>query len=169
MRPLPEETIRQTLVSQYGVENAQAVNIAHISNGIIYKAIENINIHEEKEYGITLFVQTVRLAQGCRLKERKEGSEEVAGLGREREKMFLKDSQRMIRENFIRNFRTPHLNYMTLPEINFSSRFSPFVNEGNTEQIMETLELAEQHITQNVNSKMVFFDMALRFIMLLKQ
>ena len=136
MRPLPEETIRQTLVSQYGVENAQAVNIAHISNGIIYKAIENINISEEKEYFLTLFMQMMRLAYGRRLKEMKEWSEEVAGLGRERQKMFLQYSQRMIRENFIMNFRTPHLNYMTLPEINFSSRFSPFVNEGKTEQIM---------------------------------
>ena len=114
-------------------------------------------------------MQMMRLAYGRKLKEMKLWSEEVAGLGRERQKTFLQYSQRMIRENFILNFRNPSLNYMTLPELNFSQRFSLFVNGSNTEQIMETLELAEAHISQNVNSKMVFFDMALQFIMLLKQ
>ena len=146
-----------------------AVSIAHLSNGNMYKAIENITISEEQDYFLNLFMQMMRLAYGRKLKEMKLWSEEVAGLGREKQKMFLQYAQRMIRENFIYNFRTPSLSYMTLPEQNFSSRFSPFVNTSNTEQIMETLELAELHITQNVNSKMVFFDMALSFIMLLKQ
>ena len=169
VRPLSEEIIKSALVNRYGVDNAQAVNIAHISNGNIHKAIENISISEEKEYFLELFMHMMRMSYGRKLKEMKLWSEEVAGLGREKQKLFLQYSQRMIRENFIMNFSTPVLNYMTLPEINFSTRFSPFVNENNTEQIMETLELAELHITQNVNAKMVFFDMALRFIMLLKR
>ena len=168
-RPIPEFDITSALINRYNVSPDMAPGIAHLSNGNMHKAIDNINISEEKEYYLNLFMQMMRLAYGRKLKEMKLWSEEVAGLGRERQKTFLQYSQRMIRENFILNFRNPSLNYMTLPELNFSQRFSLFVNGSNTEQIMETLELAEAHISQNVNSKMVFFDMALQFIMLLKQ
>jgi DNA polymerase-3 subunit delta' len=57
---------------------------------------------------------------------------------------------------------------MTAEEQNFSTRFAPFINERNVIGIMEELSLAQQHVEQNVNSKMVFFDFALKMIMLLK-
>jgi DNA polymerase-3 subunit delta' len=35
--------------------------------------------------------------------------------------------------------------------------------------LMDELTLAEQHIAQNVNSKMVFFDLACRIMILIKK
>jgi len=37
------------------------------------------------------------------------------------------------------------------------------------EDIMSEFALAERHIEQNVNAKMVFFDLTLKIIMLLKK
>ena len=74
----------------------------------------------------------------------------------------------MIRESFICNFRRPEINYMNAEETNFTSRFAPFVNEKNIFGIMDELSEAQRHIEQNVNAKMVFFDLALKMIMLLK-
>jgi len=42
------------------------------------------------------------------------------------------------------------------------------VNERNIFGIMEELSEAQRHIEQNVNAKMVFFDMSLRMIVLIK-
>jgi DNA polymerase-3 subunit delta' len=50
----------------------------------------------------------------------------------------------------------------------FSTRFAPFINERNVIGIMDELALTQLHIEQNVNAKMVFFDFALKMIMLLK-
>ena len=75
----------------------------------------------------------------------------------------------MIRENFINNFHIPELNYMTEKEAQFSRNFSPFVNENNIIGLMETLSEAQRDIEQNVNSKMVFFDLSMKVIMLIKQ
>jgi DNA polymerase-3 subunit delta' len=96
-------------------------------------------------------------------------SEQLAGMGRERQKNFLEYAQRMIRENFIFNFHRNELTYMNIDELNFASRFAPFINERNVEGLMEELSLAQQHIEQNVNAKMVFFDFSLKMIVLLKQ
>ena len=66
------------------------------------------------------------------------------------------------------NFRHEELVYMSQAERNFSVKFSPFVNENNIFGIMEELSEAQRHIEQNVNAKMVFFDMSLRMIVWIK-
>lgn len=95
-------------------------------------------------------------------------SEHVAELGRERQKSFLIYCQRMVRENFILNFHTPQMNYMNEQERKFSSRFAPFVNEKNILNITKELEEAQVHVEQNVNPKMIFFDLSLKMIVQLK-
>ena len=58
---------------------------------------------------------------------------------------------------------------MNNEEQNFSNRFSPFINEQNVIGIMNELNEAQRHIEQNVNARMVFFDFALKMIVLLVQ
>ena len=103
------------------------------------------------------------------VKEMKQLADILAGLGREKQKNFLQYCQHLIRENFIYRFQNAELTYMNHEEADFSIRFSPFVNERNVIDLMEELSTAEQHITQNVNAKMVFFDLALRITVLLKR
>ena len=59
------------------------------------------------------------------------------------------------------------MNYMSSTERQFAVRFSPFINEKNVMEIMDLLSEAQQHIEQKNNAKMVFFDVALRMIVLL--
>jgi DNA polymerase-3 subunit delta' len=66
------------------------------------------------------------------------------------------------------NFQMKDLVYMNSFEKNFSVNFSPYINEYNAIGLMEELNKAQQHIIQNVNAKMVFFDFVLKIIVLLK-
>ena len=75
---------------------------------------------------------------------------------------------RMVRESFVYNFHHAELNYMTQDEENFSKNFARFINEANVIEISEMLALAQRDIAQNANAKIVFFDMALQMIVLLK-
>lgn len=75
----------------------------------------------------------------------------------------------MIREYFISNLHQPEMIYLKPDEANFGARFAPFVNERNIVDFTEELALAEKHIEQNVNAKMVFFDLCLKITMLLKR
>ena len=87
----------------------------------------------------------------------------------ERQKNFLTYCQRMIRENFIYNFRRQsQLNYMNEREAEFAVKFAPFINENNVIGIMEELSLAQRDIEQNTNAKIVFFDFSLKMIVLIK-
>lgn len=147
----------------------EAGRIAHTANGNYRKALEELESDTDKTMFLELFIRLMRLAYMRRIREMKQWSEEVAALGRERIKRFFAYCQHMIRENFIYNLRCPSMNYMNGEELAFSSRFSPFINERNVIGMMEEISLAERHIEQNVNAKMVCFDFSLKMIVLLKQ
>jgi len=166
---IKEESIVEKLKDSYGLTDQDAQSTAHLANGNFIRAMEQIHLNEEKKLFFDLFVNLMRLSYQRKIREMKAWSELLAGIGRERQKDFLEYAQRMIRENFILNFHRNELTYMNRDEYNFSVRFAPFVNERNAMGIMDELTVAQQHIEQNVNAKMVFFDFSLKMIVLLKQ
>ena len=166
---IEEADIAEALQQKYGVQPRDSETIAHLANGDFIKALETIHLNEENELFFNLFISLMRLSYQRKIREMKQWSEQLAAMGRERQKNFLEYCQRMIRENFIYNLHRKEMNYMTLPEQNFATRFAPFVNERNVIGIMDELSEAQIHIEQNVNARMVFFDFSLKMIVLLKQ
>lgn len=169
LKKIDEQSITAVLEKKYGIQPQESQAIAHLANGDFIKALETIHLNEEKQLFFDLFVSLMRLSYQRKIKEMKLWSEQVAGMGRERQKSFLEYCQRMVRENFIYNLHNPNLSYMTLDEQNFATRFSPFINERNVMGMMDEMSEAQKHVQQNVNAKMVFFDFSLKMIVLLKQ
>ncbi|MBO5787557.1 MAG: DNA polymerase III subunit delta [Bacteroidaceae bacterium] len=165
---IAQEDIENALQSRMGLSFEDAKMIAQQSAGNWEQAEELISLSEDKARYLELFMQLMRIAYARNIREMRAWSEQVAALGRERQKRLLEYCQRMIRENFIMNFKENAMNYMSQAEHNFSVRFSPFVNERNIFGITEELAEAQRHIEQNVNAKMVFFDMSLRMIVWIK-
>jgi DNA polymerase-3 subunit delta' len=165
---LPIETVEQMLKEQHGILPAEAKRIARYTTGNMVAAQRAIRDNSEAEQHLELFISLMRLSYMRKVKEMKLWSEKVASLGRERQKGFLTYCQRMIRENFIYNFHTPDINYMSEGEADFAVKFAPFINERNVMGIMEELSLAQAHIEQNANPKMVLFDFSLKMIVLIK-
>lgn len=169
LHTIEEKEIANALIQKFGLQPTDAENIARRSEGNYLKALETIHLNEDNQFFFELFVNLMRLSYQRKIREMKEWSETLAGIGRERQKHFLIYCQRMIRENFIYNFKDTSLVYMNHEEQTFSNRFSPFVNEQNVIGIMNELNEAQRHIEQNVNARMVFFDFSLKMIVLLVQ
>lgn len=70
----------------------------------------------------------------------------------------------MTRENFIFNLKMPQLSMLTRSEEEFSKRFSPFINYGNVEDIINEVGKAETDVSRNANAKIVMFDLFLLII-----
>ena len=127
---------------------------------------------DERQYFFEKFCAMMRLSYMRRIFDMRDWSVEMAGLGRQRQQDFLQYAQSMIRENFILNVSMPEgqsVNYMDDQEAQFSSRFHLYVNHRNVEGIMNELAQAEKDIAQNGAAKIIFFDLSLKLIMLLKQ
>lgn len=168
-RPLEEGEIARALQQHYGLEGDVAASVAHTAAGSWARAQLTISTDNQESQYTDYFMQLMRLSYTRKLREMKQWSEEVARWGRAPQKHFLEYCQRMLRESFMRNFQLPELNYMNTAEEQFTSRFAPFVNEKNIFGIMDVLSDAQRDIAGNVNAKMVFFDLSLKMIMLLKQ
>jgi DNA polymerase-3 subunit delta' len=160
------------------ISQHDALNTARIANGSYLAALNFLKEGDEKQQNFERFVQVMRLAwkvgnqkDHASLKILKRWSDEMAAsaMGRERQKGFLAYGQHLIRENFIFNLKQTDLNYLNTGELAFSQKFSPYINERNVEALVEEFSLAERHIDQNVNAKMVFFDLMLKIILLLKK
>ncbi|MDH6354341.1 DNA polymerase-3 subunit delta' [Dysgonomonas sp. PH5-45] len=169
INPLPESEMLLALQSQYNISDTDAASVAHIANGSYLKAMETIGLNEEHKFFFNLFVMMMRSSYARKIKEIKNIANELAGIGRERQKNFLIYCQRMVREYFVSNLKQPEMVYLNNEEADFGIRFAPFINERNIIDFSDELALAQKHIEQNVNAKMVFFDLCLKVTMLLKR
>ncbi len=166
---LTDEEIAQALITTRGVEDEAAKVMARVAQGSYTAALKRLEAENEERMFFELFVRLMRLSYARRIKDMRAWSEEVSELGRETQKRLLAYCQRLIRENFIYNFRQKELNYETGEEEAFSTKFACFINEKNVIPTTEELALCQRDIEQNVNPRMVFFDFALKMIVLLIQ
>lgn len=169
MSPIAKQDIANALQERFSLSPSDSAQIAHMAAGNYVRALQTIHLDEENERNFERFVGIMRASYARRIQDMKAWSDEMATIGREAGKNFLQYAQRMMRESFISNLKRTEMNYMNQSEQNFTIRFAPFINEINIIEIMDELQLAERHIEQNVNAKMVFFDLALKLTVLLKK
>ena len=167
VKRIDDEAVEQALIARRGIDADAAHRIARIAHGSWLKALESLDTGNESREFLNMFQMLMRLCYLRNVKDLKRWSEVTAGYGREKERRMLVYFQQQVRENFMFNFRNPELNYMTLEEENFAKNFARFINEANVIEVNELFQRANRDIGQNANAKIVFYDMALKLIVLL--
>jgi len=168
--------------SPTALSDEQLQRIARIAGGSALQALRLAKEEEEVNLNLERFITLFRSAwvlgigrvkietKFQTLQTLRTWAEELASsLGREGQKKFLAYAQRLLRENFVMNLKNPQLNYLREQEEEFSTNFCRFITERNVEPMMHEFSLAEQHIERNGNARIIFFDMALKTAMLLKE
>ena len=161
--------MEQALISRRGLDADMAQRVAHTACGNWLKAMEELNSDSENRQFFDLFVNLMRQAYMREMKGLKNWSDNVASLGREKQRRMLTYFLHLVRENFMFNFQQPVLNYMTQEEEKFSQHFARFINERNVVEMAEMLQRTHRDIGQNANAKIQFFNLALNMIILLRR
>jgi DNA polymerase-3 subunit delta' len=167
---IPSEDLSSYLVGSMGIDPVKAPEIAAIANGNMVRAMELAREGDNAAVHLDRFTKLMRTAWTRDIHALVTWSEDTATLGRERQKSFLSYSLRMIRENFILNFngREHRLVYLTRAEDEFSGKFHPFINEKNINALNREFNLAYAHVESNGNTKMIFLDLALKTMRLIR-
>ncbi len=139
-----------------------------LARGNYIKALNLLRHDEQTEYFFNKFVEIMRLSYSRKLLEIFDWVSEMSGIGREKQKSFLTYALGLIRENFILNLKNKQLNFLNNSEMDFSKKFSPFINERNVIPLSEELGKAHLHIGMNGNPRIIFMDMALRIVKLIR-
>lgn len=167
--PIEERALAEALIERENMAEADAGKVARLSGGSYSKALEQMrNLNEANEH-FEWFAFMMRNVYSGNFLDLLNWVEELAKIGRERQKNFLLYAQQFIRESFMFNKGTERVVYLMGEEEQFARKFSPFINERNVEDIFKQLNLAWDHIGQNGNPKMVFIDMLLQIGKLLKK
>lgn len=169
MRRLSEEELSEYAASHYGLNRLDADAVAHLSDGSILNVIRQLSATDDTKIFLDFFMALMRQAYQRKVGLLKKWSVDVAGLGREGIMRFLDYCERMMRENFMSNLNLPQLVYLNPAESTFCSKFSPFINERNVEQLLREFITARADIGANGNAKIILFDLAVKVILLLKQ
>ena len=168
MPRISTEGIEEALVRLRGIDAEAAHRIARYAEGNWLKALDALDAESENRQFLNDFKTLTRGSFKRDVSGLMLWSTDASKLGREKEKRMLAYFLRMIRESFVYNFHQPELCYMTTEEEQFVRNFAPFVHENNVMQLSEILDKAIVDIGRNVNGRMVFFDLALQFTVLIR-
>jgi DNA polymerase-3 subunit delta' len=165
------EDISAYLIERFHIHKAKADDISNVFNGNIIRAIEFCENEDSSLLNLDRFKNLMRFAWKRDIISIITWSEEIASIGREPQKNFLTFSLRLLRENFMLTLdqKKNNLVYMTLEESEFSSKFHPFINQGNISSFTNEINLAFAHIEANGNARIVFLDLALKLTRLISR
>lgn len=169
IRAIETEEMMDVLQSKQGLEHSTASWVTHIANGSYTKAMSLLTSQDDSNEYLELFQQMMRSSVMRNIKQIKEVSTMLSGIGREKQKSYLQYCLHLFREYFVYNLQTPQLNYLNQKESEFGVKFAPFIHAGNIEKLNDEFSMAYRQIEQNGNAKIIFLDLCLKVTMYLKK
>lgn len=175
MQPLTEQNIIDTMMNNHGVDENQAIKIAHQCNGNLNKAFHLLH-HDDNELVFeNWFITWIRAAFRAKgdasvVQDLIKWSEEIAKTGRETQKRFLNYCSHFFRQALLTNYNARSLVFFEAHANNFDlEKFAPFVHGANIEDINKAIEDAIYHIERNGNAKIILLDLSMQLTRYLHQ
>lgn len=165
---IDDDSLIKYILEKYDYPEQQVRDAVKISNGNMNAALRVLQSDEENIENFELFALLMRTCYKRDVLALLDWCEKICAFGRERQKNFLSYSIRLLRENYMLNQGVPNLALLTARENDFSSKFYPFINNQNINFIFAEMQKAMYHVESNGNDKIIFTDMALKLIKLIR-
>jgi DNA polymerase-3 subunit delta' len=166
--PLPVTTIRKALLDRENINPELVDDATRRANGNFSTAVALIESEQQELQHLEWFSTLMRHAFQRKIEEISAMVDQLATIGRERQKQFLQYTLRLVRENFMLTLKKEELSFMSAQEDEFARKFHVFIHQGNVFELVEQLTLAHNHIEANGNPRLVFMDLSIKIIILLK-
>jgi DNA polymerase-3 subunit delta' len=168
-----DDEIRNALIDKYHANTHRASDIARIADGNFTYALSLFKQGVDNDE-LTLFIELTRNAfayarTGKKFKEVSMSVDQVAKLGREKIKEFLKFSLLMFQQSLYLNKNASEIARITNDENDFLSKFNQFVTINNIGSLYEETNKAIFHIERNGNAQIVLTDYAIQIGFALKK
>ena len=167
--PLANESLSAGLIEKFPDSAEFVEDVVRRSNGNYSNALQMMESDELDNMHFEEFTFFMRKCYMREIIEINVWIEKMAGIGRERLKLFLSYGLRMIRENFMLNLKQEEISFLSQKEEGFSQKFSAFIHQGNVFDLANEFDLAIRHIEANGYARLILLDLAVKTIMLLKQ
>lgn len=166
---IDKDSIKKALLEIPEMDEGLIPDAVHLANGNFIKALEYVNPGEDEQFFFQKFQEMMRQAYKREVFQQIEWAEEMARIGRDKQKAFFAFALRLVREYFVLNMKKSTLVYLNQEEKNWGKQFAPFINERNVVAFFNEFELSIKHISMNGNPRIIFLDTALRMVRLIKR
>lgn len=138
------------------------------SEGNIARSIQTLQTDNFEDDNFEDYQSWMRLCYSVNISETIKWVNQRSKKGRRLQSVFLRYALKMVRNCLIFHFSDPNTLFITEQEKGFLQKFHPFVHEGNITNIAEKLEESIVNIERNANSKILFYELSLQLMKLLK-
>lgn len=166
---IDDESLSKRIHDDFMLDGMELQSLVKNANGNYIQAFKMATSNNTPSQYFDLFTRMMRAAWQKDVFALNTMVTEVEVYGREKQKSFLQYCLREVRENFVRNQNIPQIQYMDNQEDAFAEKFHPFINERNIAGFMRELNSAHYHIMRNGNPKIVFFDLFMKIIVLIRK
>lgn len=157
-----DEDIATTLQEKYEIHPDVARQAAMLSGGSFGEALQLVS---EDEQSLTLhasFQNFMRLCYTFNGTTAVECVDELAAMGREKQKQFLQYGLEVFRDCLMYNYGSKDLVRLSGDERKFLEKFAPFINQRNYELITGEFNSNYYYIERNANAKVLFMDLMMK-------
>ena len=163
---LKNEDISKFLMEKKGISETKATSIAYLSEGNLSSAL-TFMLDGENDH-LQMFREWMQFSYADAGLKIIDFTEKTAKLGRENQKNFLRYGINLIRESVLILSKAVNLVHLPKAEHDFINKFSGAISLAKAEAIIIELEKAHFHIERNANPKILFLDVSLQLVKILK-
>jgi DNA polymerase III subunit delta' len=163
---LTYDDIKNHLIEKHNQTEEAAAEIAYLANGNLTEALAMLQ-DENKGYH-KLFVDWLRLCFANKGLEVLGFVDQLAKMGRENQKNFLRYGISFIRECCLLMAGAGNLVHLPAQELETAQKMTNVMDISQAQAISAELEKAHYHVERNANPKILFLDVSLQIIKTLK-
>jgi DNA polymerase-3 subunit delta' len=164
---LPLETVEEYLSHKHNLSEEQAAAYSFLADGNLIEA-KALAAHAHND-NAEIFAEWLRMGYGNRVPDLMTFVDQAAGWGRENQKNFLKYGISFLRDCSLIISGAESLVKLPARALDTAKKLSKHVLDLNmASAIITELEQAHYHIERNANPKILFLDVSLRLVKIIK-
>jgi DNA polymerase III subunit delta' len=165
---LSDREVVQALMELHCCTEIEARRIAVLCDGNLHMAMSLVNETGEEDHNFAAFRNWLRLCYKPDVVELTRFAEEMSKSSRESQKSLLSYALRTARHCLLVNYNMSQMVKLESDEKQFVQQLSPFINPANGDVFAQEFNSAIFHLERNANSKILFMDLSLKMVNLLK-
>lgn len=163
---LSKEDIVKFLIENKDVPAVQASRLAYLSGGNLQNALNFLKEDDHDDFRhFSAWMRMTFTEKGTQIID---FVDQTSKLGRENQKNLIRYGIHLVRECMMLLSGAESLVHLQSAELDFVTNFSKHLDMAKCEALANELEKAHYHIERNANPKILFLDVSLQFVKILK-
>ena len=152
----------QYIQTKHRMDVSAATSITSMAEGDLIEVENLLNTAQDKDSNRDLFIQLMRVCFKKDVLAMMDLAENLGGIGKEKQKMFLRYALHMFRQSLLLNYGTTQLSRTSKEEDDFLKNFAKFITGNNINGFVETFNDAHYHIDRNAHAKILFTELTFK-------